>query len=90
MTVKKYEKIEFKTLNGLTFVFLKETITINTHLASSQIRGCGIIYVENNDYYFAPFDEDYDLKLIVKEYVKYSRKRNVLTFNNNINNQRSG
>ena len=67
---KIIKKIEFKDKYNLTFVFSSKFFTINDKITSSEIEPTGIIYCEKSDYYFAPLSKDYDIKKIIKEYVK--------------------
>ena len=60
----------FKTLYGLTFVFKSEIATVRDNVSSASIIPMGIIYRENDEYYFAPLDETYQIDDIVKEFVE--------------------
>lgn len=60
----------FKKLYGLTFVFRKNLVLINDELSSAEIHPLGIIYEENDEFYYAPLHSDYKIEDIVKEYVK--------------------
>lgn len=62
--------IEFKELYGFTFVFKTRTIMFHDKVSSFEINPIGIIYNENEEYYFAPLYHSFDLKAIVKEYVE--------------------
>ena len=63
-------KIEFKEICGFTFVFITRVFTINEQLSSAEIKPAGIIYDENDQYYFAPLYDVDNLEEIVKEFVK--------------------
>lgn len=66
--------IELKTLYGFTFVFKTRIIHTKGKISSAEIKPLGIIYDENDQYYFAPLDEVDNIDEIVKEYVeKYLR-----------------
>ena len=68
--MKETVKIEFNKIYNLTFVFTTKIITLNEKITSLEINPTGIIYTHNEDYYFAPLNEDYDIESIVKNYVK--------------------
>lgn len=55
---------------GLTFVFKKDTVFLNSELASIEINPIGIIYEENDEFYYAPLHGEDEIDEIVKEYVK--------------------
>lgn len=63
-------EIEFKKLYGFTFVFEKNTVTINDNIASAEIKPVGIIYEENDEYYFAPLDAVNNINVIVEKFAK--------------------
>ena len=63
-------KIEFIEICGFTFVFITRIFTINEQLSSAEIKPVGIIYEENDQYYFAPLYDVDNLEEIVKEFVK--------------------
>lgn len=65
---------QFKEMYGLTFVFKNETVMINKRLSSKLLSPVGIIYEENDEYYFAPLDEKISPSDAVKEYVKECMK----------------
>ena len=69
--IRKESFYEFKELYGFTFVFENTTVYFKDTIASADIKPVGIIYAENDDYYFAPFDKAENLKKIIKEYVKF-------------------
>lgn len=68
--IKMDTSYEFKELYGLTFVFRRMTFIFKPPASSAEIRPAGIIYEENDQYYFAPLDETVDIEEIVKEFVK--------------------
>ena len=61
---------QFKEMYGLAFVFKNETVMINKRLSSKLLSPVGIIYEENDEYYFAPLDEVGDIKVIINEFMK--------------------
>ncbi len=69
--IKPITHIRFKELYGFTFVF-KETINVvqNT-ISSAEMKPLGIIYFENDEYYFAPLEHVDNIEDIVSEYVLY-------------------
>lgn len=73
--IKQDTKIEFKQLHNLTFAFLKTIHIINDSVTSAEIKALGIIYKENDEYYFAPLDEVSEVEGIVKEFVKKYLKK---------------
>lgn len=66
----------FREFYGFTFVFKKDIAQINDQLTSAEIKPLGIIYKENDDYYFAPLDVTIELDEIIKEYVNKTLKSN--------------
>jgi hypothetical protein len=62
-------KIEFKEVCGFTFVSISK-INIIRNNVSAEIRPLGIIYEENDEYYFAPLHGADNIEEIIKEYVK--------------------
>lgn len=70
--LKEISELEFKKMYGFTFVFETKIIHTNNLLASSEIRPVGIIYEENDEFYFAPLDEVDDINGIVEEFVESS------------------
>jgi hypothetical protein len=68
--IKEEKTIEFKELYGFTFVFMTSISSINEKISSAEIKPVGIIYTENEEYYFAPLDETYQINEIVKEFVE--------------------
>ena len=65
--------IEFKEVYGFTFVFSTKTVIYKEKLSSIDIKLVGIIYNENEEYYFAPIDNVENIDEIVREYVKAYR-----------------
>ena len=63
-------KIEFKEIYGLTFAFESKINIMRNSIVSTEIAPLGIIYKENDEYYFAPLDEVENIDEIIKEYVK--------------------
>jgi hypothetical protein len=61
---------EFKKVYGFTFVFITRITIIRDQVSSAEIRPAGIIYEENDQYYFAPLDKVDNLEEIIREYVK--------------------
>ena len=63
-------KIEFKEIYGFTFAFESKINIMRNSIVSTEIAPVGIIYEENDEYYFAPLDEVENIDEIIKEYVK--------------------
>ena len=61
---------EFKVTYGLTFAFKTTTTIFKGKVTSVEIEPVGIIYEENDEYYFAPLDEVGDIKVIINEFMK--------------------
>ena len=68
--IKQEKSIEFKEIYGLTVVCISKITIINDEITSAEIKAVGIIYKENDNYYFAPLDEVENLDEIIKAYVK--------------------
>jgi hypothetical protein len=68
--IKEEKTIEFKELYGFTFVFMTSISSINEKISSAEIKPVGIIYTENEEYYFAPLDKVENTSEIIEEYVK--------------------
>lgn len=68
--IERDSKYHFRNLYGLTFVFKDDVITMRNHVRSYSISPIGIIYKENEEYYFAPLDRTATLNEIIKEYVE--------------------
>ncbi len=63
-------EFKFKDLYGFTFVFEENILRINEKISSAELKPVGIIYEENDEYYFAPLDEVGDIKAIINEFMK--------------------
>ena len=68
--IKEETYYEFKEVYGLTFVFQTKIHHIKGILSSAEIRPLGIIYTENEEFYFVPLDRVKNLREISEEYVK--------------------
>lgn len=68
--IKMDTSYEFKELYGLTFVFRRMTFIFKPPASSAEIRPAGIIYEENDQYYFAPLYGQENINEIVKNYVE--------------------
>ena len=71
MSIKK--EYLFSKVCGFTFVFKREVMSINDKVTSAEIRPAGIIYKENDEYYYAPLHDGDEIDEIVQEYVKNIR-----------------
>lgn len=63
-------EFKFKDSYGFTFVFEENILRINEKISSVELKPVGIIYEENDEYYFAPLDEVDDIKAIINEFMK--------------------
>ncbi|WP_405273271.1 hypothetical protein [Methanobrevibacter sp.] len=63
-------EFKFKDSYGFTFVFEENILRINEKISSAELKPVGIIYEENDEYYFAPLDEVGDIKVIINEFMK--------------------
>ena len=63
-------EFKFKDLYGFTFVFEENLLRITAKISSAELKPVGIIYEENDEYYFAPLDEVGDIKAIINEFMK--------------------
>lgn len=70
LEINETSEMEFCEKYGFTFVFERKIIHINDKLTSAEIKALGIIYIENDEYYFAPLDNEANINEIIKEYVK--------------------
>ena len=70
LNINETQWYEFKEICGFTFVFKTHTITFNDIIASCEIKPQGIIYRENDDFYFAPLDKVDDIHPIIKSFVE--------------------
>lgn len=68
--IKEEIIIEFKEVCGFIFVFKIRIISIKDRMPSAEIKPLGVIYTENDDYYFAPLYEHADIDEILREFVK--------------------
>lgn len=60
----------FRKIYGFTFVFRRDFAIINDQISSAAIEPLGIIYEENDEFYYAPLYEGDEIEAIVKEFVK--------------------
>lgn len=60
----------FHESHGLTFVFRRDVTMLNSELTSAEILPVGIIYEENEEFYFAPLHGNDEITEIVKEFVE--------------------
>ena len=60
----------FEKRFGLTFVFRQDITFIRDEITSAEIIPMGIIYEENDQYYFAPLYDKDEIEAIVKEFVE--------------------
>lgn len=60
----------FEKRFGLTFVFRRDITFIRDKITSAEIIPLGIIYEENDQYYFAPLYDKDEIEAIVKEFVE--------------------
>ncbi|MCI6994999.1 hypothetical protein [uncultured Methanobrevibacter sp.] len=67
--IKEISEYEFHDLCGFTFVFKREFLQFRDDISSASIAPVGIIYDENEEYYFAPFAEDVNVKEIIENYL---------------------
>ncbi len=63
-------EFKFKDSYGFTFVFEENILRINEKISSAELKPVGIIYEENDEYYFAPLDEVGNIKAIINEFMK--------------------
>lgn len=70
ISISETHEYEFKEICGLTFAFKTTIVTFNDTIASCDIKPQGIIYRENDDFYFAPLDRVDDIKAIIKSFVE--------------------
>lgn len=68
--INQNTEFKFKDSYGFTFVFEENILSINEKISSAELKPVGIIYEENDEYYFAPLDEVGDIKAIINEFVK--------------------
>ncbi len=60
----------FRKLCGFTFVFRRDITFLNDQLSSAEILPVGIIYEENDEFYYAPLHSKDEIDEIVREYVE--------------------
>lgn len=70
ISINESVEYEFKKLYGFVIAFKTQTLTVNDIIASSSIKPQGIIYKENDEFYFAPLDMVDDIKPIIKEFTE--------------------
>ena len=68
--IKEDTIIEFKEICGFIFVFKTRIQSIKDKVPSAEIKPLGVIYTENDDYYYTPLDKDADINEIIGEFVK--------------------
>ncbi len=69
--IKIISEYEFHELHGFTFVFKNEFFQVKDQISSASIAPIGIIYDENDEYYFAPLADEVNVNPIVKSYLKF-------------------
>ncbi|WP_407454998.1 hypothetical protein [Methanobrevibacter sp.] len=70
LNIKEIIKYEFQTICGFTFVFKKEEIQMNNQISSLEIKPVGIIYEENDEFYFAPLYDKVEIGEVIKRFVE--------------------
>lgn len=70
LDMKTISRYHFKTLYGFTFVFKSRITFINDSISSASMNPQGIIFKENDEFYFTPLDKTYEINEIIKEYLK--------------------
>ena len=68
--INETSELEFQKRYGFTFVFERKIYIIKDQITSAEIKPLGLIYEENDEYYFAPLDNVENTDAIVKEFVK--------------------
>ena len=68
--ITQEHQFEFKEVYGFTFVFKTTTMKFKEKIPSIEIKPIGIIYEENDEYYFAPIDRVENISEVIEEYVK--------------------
>ena len=66
----------FCELYGFTFVFRRDITITNNRLTSAEILPVGLIYEENNEFYYAPLHGQDEIDEIIREFVKNLKKEN--------------
>lgn len=74
MKMDKNSKFIFKNMCGLTFVYEETFFMCGEKISSAEMKPVGIIYEENDDFYFAPLDEIDKIEPIIKEFVAFMVK----------------
>ena len=69
LNIKEIVKYEFQMICGFTFVFKKEEIRMNNQISSLEIMPIGIIYEENDEFYFAPLYDKVEIDEVIKSFV---------------------
>lgn len=69
--IKEIIEYDFYETCGFTFVFKSEFLKVKNQINSATIAPIGIIYYENEEYYFAPLANDVNVDIIVKNYLKF-------------------
>ena len=73
-------EFKFKDSYGFTFVFEENILRINEKISSAELKPVGIIYEENDEYYFAPLYGRDNIDEIIREYVKIFREAECIHF----------
>lgn len=63
-------EIDFREICGFTFVIKTSILKLNEKLSSAEVKVIGIIYEENDEYYFAPLDKVGKKDPIIEEFVE--------------------
>ena len=61
---------EFRKLCGFKFVFRTQIVMFKDRVSSAEIAPVGVIWEENDEYYFAPLGKAAEIDEIVREYVE--------------------
>ncbi|MBQ8017814.1 MAG: hypothetical protein IJ258_06875 [Methanobrevibacter sp.] len=72
--IREDTTFEFKEICGFTFAFMTKTTLIKDKISAYEIIPIGIIYTENDEYYFAPLDRVDYIDDVIEEYVKIASK----------------
>ena len=68
--IREEKSYEFKEICGFTFAFMTKTTIIKDKISAYEIMPVGIIYTQNDEYYFAPLQKSDPTDEVIKEYVK--------------------
>ena len=69
--IRQENQYEFKKVFGFTFVFKTTMTMLRKKISSVEIKPIGIIYEENDEYYFAPIIDEVDnIREIIEKYVE--------------------